>query len=165
MTKDLTREDIGRLNTAQLIALCREHSIGYADKATQSKKTNDAKRDALWANLPKTSETTRGVKDAVYAAMLQLKSGDKMDRFERLLLAERKQLSAQVGESPKTALQTVEETAADEDMLDGQATPEKKQDERRKRSKENTPQFKLARPLPDAISQEQLDMRHAVSAS
>ena len=58
MTKDITCEDIGRLNTVQLIAPCRVHSIGYADKATQSKKTNDAKRDALWANLPKTSETT-----------------------------------------------------------------------------------------------------------
>ena len=56
----------------------------------------------------------------------QLKSGDKMDQFERLLRAERKQLSAQVGESPKSVLQTVEETAANEDMLDGQATPEKK---------------------------------------
>ena len=109
MTKDIMREDIGRLNTAQLIALCRVHGIGYVDKATQSKKTNDAIRDALWANRQKTSETTRGVKDAVYAAMLQLKSGDKMDRFEWLLHAERKQLSVQVGESPKSALQTVEE--------------------------------------------------------
>ena len=165
MTKDITREDIGRLNTAQLIALCQEYSVGYADKATQSKKTNDAKRKALWDNLPKTSEMTQGVKDAVWAAMLQLKSGDKMDRFEWLLRAERKQCSSQVGESPKSALQTVEETAADEDMLDGQATPEKQEDERRKRSKDNTPQFKIARPPPDAISQERLDLRHAVSAS
>ena len=77
MTKDITREDIGRLNTVQLIALCREYSVGYVDKATQSKKTNNAKRDALWDNLPKTSETTRGVKDAVWAAMLQMNSGDK----------------------------------------------------------------------------------------
>ena len=126
MTKDVTHEDIGPLNTAQLIALCRVHSIGYADKATQSEKTNDAKRNALWANLPKTSETTRGVKDAIHAAMLQLNTSGKMDRFEWLLRAECKQLSTQVGESLKTALQTVEETPADEDMLEGQATPEKK---------------------------------------
>ena len=84
------REDIRRLNTAQLIVLCREYSVGYADKATQLKKTNDAKRDALWDNLLKTSETTRGVKDAIWVAMLQLKSGDKMDRFVGLLHAERK---------------------------------------------------------------------------
>ena len=57
MMKDIMREDIGRLNTAQLIALFREYNVGYADKATQSKKTNDAKHDALWDNLPKTSET------------------------------------------------------------------------------------------------------------
>ena len=70
-----------------------------------------------------------------------------------------------MGESPKSALQTMEETAADEDMPDGQATPEKQQDESQKRSKENTPQFKIVRPPLDAISQEQLDLRHAVSAS
>ena len=107
-------------------------------KATQSNKTNAAKRDALWEELPQASETTREVKDAVWAALLQMKSGDKEDRFDWLLRAERKQRGAKVSESPHTALQTSEDTMVDVDMQDGQATPEKQQDERRKRSKENT---------------------------
>ena len=79
------------------------------------------------------------MKEAVWAAMLQLKIGDKQDRSDLLLSEQHRQHGTKGSQSQQTAWQSSVQTVEEADMNDGQATPEKQQDERRKRSKENTP--------------------------
>ena len=163
MTKEVKREVIDGLNTAQLTALCSHYSVDYSDRG--GKKNNKAKCAALWTNLPKASDDTRAIRDDVWAVLQTLKSDDKVATFKERLGEERRQRAAQTHQSPQAAGQSTEKTVAEIEMDEGQATPEKQHDERRKRSKENTPQFKAALPPQEAIRQENLDLRHAVSAS
>ena len=67
--KEIKQDNMKRLNTVQLITLCRVYGVDYAERATQSKKTNAAKRGTLWDKLLQMSKTTRVVKEAVYVVM------------------------------------------------------------------------------------------------
>ena len=163
MTKEVKREVIDGLNTAQLTALCSHYSVDYSDRG--GKKNNKAKCAALWTNLPKASDDTRAIRDDVWAVLQTLKSDDKVATFKEKLGEERRKRAARMHQSPQAAGQSTEKTVEEIDMDTDQQTPIRQHDERRKRSKENTPQFKLARPQEDAFKQEHLDLRHAVSAS
>ena len=137
MTKEVKREVIDGLNTAQLTALCSHYSVDYSDRG--GKKNNKAKCAALWTNLPKASDDTRAIRDDVWAVLQTLKSDDKVATFKERLGEERRQRAAQTNQSPQAAGQPTEKTVAEIEMDEGQATPEKQHDKRRKRSKENTP--------------------------
>ena len=63
------------------------------------------------------------MKVAVWAAMSQMKSDDKQERFDVLLRVERRQHGVLVWQSLHVAGQSLEQTVEEVEMHNGQATP------------------------------------------